>query len=112
MKTIRDFDGFTSRYQFDFDLCSAPKGYAQIDTSQDASYFGIWANPDLLIVATYCEGDITVRIAESDAEFVAEIREIKRWNEDNGHRFSGIDGMCNETLIDRFEALGLGDLLH
>ena len=35
----------SDRYQFDSGECSAANGYAQIDTGQDAWYFGQWANP-------------------------------------------------------------------
>lgn len=33
------------RYIYDFKYCSTSNGWAQIDTSQDASYFGQWINP-------------------------------------------------------------------
>jgi len=45
MKTITDFDPETSRYAFDFRLCHFKNGWAQLDTRQDASYYGNWINP-------------------------------------------------------------------
>ena len=36
------------RYKYDFDVCHFGKGWAQIDTSEDAYYYGQWANPCLL----------------------------------------------------------------
>ena len=53
MKTEKNFIE-ADRYLFDFYHCSTKKGYAQLDTSQDASYYGTWTNPlkelSLLIV--------------------------------------------------------------
>jgi hypothetical protein len=100
------------RYAFDFNHCSAKRGFAQVDTGQDAWYFGTWANPTRLMVVSYCEGDLTIETAESRDEFVAAVRRIKSWNEEQGHGFSGIDAMCNEEIAAGFRALGLGDLLH
>lgn len=99
------------RYRYDFERCRYTEGWAQMDTGQDASYFGQWANPLQLRVMTYCEGDCSLATASSVAEFVAEIRRIAGWNKDNGHSFA-IDGMCRPEIIEAFEAMGLGDLLH
>ena len=53
------------RYTYDFGLCSFENGWAQIDTAQDASYFGTWANPTRLMIFSYCEGDTTLKEAAS-----------------------------------------------
>lgn len=117
METIRDFEP-ADRYVYDMGRCSCKKGFAQIDTSQDASYFGMWANPFKLAVLTYAEGDVTLQLADSPDEFVHIIRHIRRWNNENGaHGFKGIDpgwpGRPMTTrLAHRFMSLGLGDLLH
>jgi len=111
MKTMREYAD-DSRYTYDFGLCSSHNGFAQVDTSQDASYFGTWANPTRRIIFTYCEGDCTVQTAETDQEFVEEIHRIKAWNDDNNHEFKGIDAMCNTSIEAAFRNLGLGDLLH
>lgn len=111
MKTERLHDT-GDRYQFDFGLCTIAKGWAQVDTSQDASYFGTWANPTKLWVVNFCEGDVTISRAESADEFVAELRGIRDWNQRNGHRFIGIDPGFSEELRAAFEAVGAGDLLH
>ena len=111
MKMTKDFLS-ADRYIFDFKLCTPKDGWAQVDTGQDASYFGTWANPFKLEVVSYTEGDIVVRKADNTGEFVTEIRDIKKWNEENGYRFIGIDAMCREELIGKFQEVGLGDLLH
>lgn len=111
METIREFAP-ADRYVYDFGDCSARNGFAQIDTSQDAGYFGTWANPEKFIIVNYCEGDVTIQTADNAGEFAAEIRSIKKWNEESGHMFHGIDGMCNYDLIARFWLVGLSDLLH
>ena len=58
------------------------------------------------------EGDITIETAETDDEFVAAIRELKRWNEEDPGRWKGIDPGFDYKLKLEFEQLGLGDLLH
>jgi hypothetical protein len=112
MKRKTFFNPMTDRYAFDFDLCSHRKGWAQVDTGQDASYFGTWAHPHKRQIVTYAEGDITVTTAENDEEFVAGLRMIRDWNEESGHGFKGIDGMCDDKIIAEFNRLGLGELLH
>jgi hypothetical protein len=111
IKIIRDFAP-ADRYVYDFGVCHYKRGFAQVDTSQDASYFGTWANPFKFQVVTYCEGDVTLQIAENGSDFANLLREIKAWNNESGHEFHGIDGMCDNTLIQEFRNLGLGDLLH
>ena len=100
------------RYAFDFDICSRAKGYAQVDTGQDAWYFGTWAHPTRLIIVTYMEGDIRIQHADTPDEFVAEIRKIHDWNEKHGHGFKGIDPLMDKGIKDAFIELGLADLLH
>ncbi len=80
-----------------------------MDTSQDASYYGIWTNPVKLQTITYCEGDITIQTADTVAEYVEAIRLLAGWD---GHRFKGIDPMMNPEMIARFTDIGLADLLH
>lgn len=101
-----------SRYIYDFGVCNSKHGFSQLDTSQDAEYFGNWANPFRLILFSYCEGDCTLTECENDAEFVEEIRSMARWEvADRGGRFA-IDGMCNEEMVARWQELGLGEYLH
>jgi hypothetical protein len=111
MKTTRSFEP-ADRYIYDFGLCHYKKGWAQVDTGQDASYFGTWASPGRLAILTYCEGDVTLLQADDADEFIVELRAIKTWNETNGHGFRGIDGMMEPTIIDAFTAMGAADLLH
>ena len=98
MKTERNFlPG--DRYAYDFKHCTTAKGFAQVDTSQDASYFGTWANPFTLQIVSYCEGDVTIQTADNEAEFLQEILNIRIWNEENGHKFLGIDPGFNEEEL-------------
>ena len=113
MRTLAEcFVSDGDRYYFDFGPCSTSKGYAQVDTGQDAWYFGIWANPSKLRIMSYTEGDILLKEAESPQEFEAEIRRIKAWHDEQGIPFKGIDPGFSDSLKARFEGLGLGDLLH
>lgn len=90
MKTIRKFDALGERYQFDARLCRAGAGWAQVDTTQGASYFGTWTNPSTRQILEFCEGDITLRTAEADDEYVTAVRELHAWNLERRY-WKGID---------------------
>ena len=55
-------DAFTlnDRYFFDFNYCHPSKGWQQWDTSQDASYFGIWVHLEKRQILVFAEGDISL----------------------------------------------------
>ena len=106
----------SERYAFDLDKCPASKGWAQVDTKQDASYFGTWANPIERKIVCYCEGDVTITHCDNDAEFVEAINELKAWNVERGY-WLGIDpgwpgSESCERITARFAELGLSELLH
>jgi hypothetical protein len=106
--------GFTptgDRYIFDFRYCTPAKGWAQLDTRQDASYYGNWINPITLEFVSHCEGDQTHIKCESEQEFVAYVRETIAWHKERGY-FIGIDGMCNPGIIAAFTVLNLDEFLH
>ena len=95
------------RYELDFGACSHRRGFAQVDTRQDAWYYGTWANPETLRVVCFAEGDLTVTDCETPEEFSAYLRETAshEW-------FRGIDTMQSDPITAAFEGLGLADLLH
>lgn len=110
MKTTKEFNP-TDRYIYDFRECTTGKGFAQIDTSQDASYYGTWANPFKLIIFSYAEGDTILQECDNEKEFVREIKALKKWNNEMGCSF-GIDPGFNAELKEKFITIGLSDLLH
>ena len=55
MKTTREFAP-ADRYIYDFGLCSYENGWAQVDTAQDAAYFGTWANPARVLIFRHVSG--------------------------------------------------------
>ena len=66
------------RYIFDF----APEfldEWTQLDTDQDAPYFGVWVNKSKRLVLTYCEGDVSLVICEDDEHFDAEVGSLCRY---------------------------------
>ena len=101
-----------SRYCYDKGRCSPSMGWAQVDTGQDASYFGTWTNPETLEIFSYTEGDTTHEAAANPEEYCAALRHVKTWNEERGHGFGGIDPMGNARTLERIVSLGLVDLLH
>ena len=111
MKETREFKSDLDRYYFDFNACRSEKGWAQIDTGQDAHYFGSWTNPFERKIVSYTEGDICVQECESDEEFVEELTKMVVWNKEHGY-WRGIDDMCRDDIREEFERLGVGEFLH
>ena len=100
------------RYRYDCGLCSTKNGFAQIDTSQDAHYYGTWANPEKRLIFSYTEGDTCLTECDTDQEFIEQIRYCETWNNDGGWGQIHIDPGFNPDIKQRFEAMGLADLLH
>lgn len=113
MTKTHQFKPMTDRYEFDFGAFSYANGWLQVDTKQDASYFGTWTHPGERKIACYCEGDFDVTACADDAEYAQQVRELADWNKQGG-RWLGIDiGLRDrEAMQARFDALGLGDLTH
>jgi hypothetical protein len=111
MEIIRGFEN-SDRYKFDFGLCSAKHGWAQVDTEQDASYFGTWANPKSLKVFSYCEGDTTLQNCETAEEFAECLREIEKFEIDSGRKPARIDCMLSDEIKEAFLLVGLEDMIH
>ena len=112
METTETHQFMTDRYAFDFKTCTPKKGYAQVDTTQDAHYYGHWANPFKLEFIGYVEGDISVQKAADVDEFVECVKSFVSWCDETGWSFLGIDPMLKKDLEDRFKEIGLGDYLH
>jgi hypothetical protein len=110
-KITRDFTP-ADRYLYDFGPCTTAKGWAQIDTSQDASYFGQWVNPARRLVFSYVEGDCILVSLDTDEELRAEFAEMKQWNETQGYRFMGIDPGFNPELKTALVSAGLQEYIH
>ena len=111
MHIERGFNLQTERYAFDFKHCTFSNGYTQLDTYQDASYFGVWANPVERKIVCYAEGDITISTADDDREFTQAVRDEAFFHDKHGE-FIGIDtGLDHHNLEQRFIDLGLGGLL-
>ena len=112
MKTTHTFarPKAEDRYYYDFGPHRYDKDWAQIDTSQDAWYFGQWAQPFQRTIVCYAEGDLTTIECESDEEFVNELNRISEYYlEQNCWR--GIDTV-NDRMTERFIAAGARHLLY
>lgn len=104
----RGFEVFSDRYKYDFKVMTYANGWAQIDSKQDASYYGTWTNPERREIFNYCEGDTCLTRCDTDEDYIQAIRETADWNKSAGY-WIGIDA-C--VLRPTFERLGLTDLLH
>ena len=107
MQREQQFLMFAERYRFDSGMCHFSKGFAQVDSEQDAPYYGQWANPIERKYVCFAEGDLDIMTFDNADEFAKHIREVAAMD-----CFKGIDGMCSEPIIEGFKAIGLGDLLH
>jgi hypothetical protein len=105
--------GFTmhERYHYDFNTLTYARGWAQMDTRGDASYYGNWVNPERRELFSYCEGDTTLTHCDSDDEFVAELRRAADWHKEN-QTWLGIDPGLRPELREKLTTLGVADLLH
>jgi len=95
------------RYAFDFNMCRSSKGYAQLETSEDASYFGNWVNFRDYKIVSYCEGDITIESCDTKEEFKKLLKKTVDFYKFDQENFKGIDLLCNEKIINDFNKLGL-----
>jgi len=117
MKITREF-AQADRYLYDFKICTTSKGWAQLDSRQDASYFGTWINPAKRIIFNYCEGDTTTTECDTNVELQAELTAMEAWNRENGGReFSngkciGIDPGFSEEIKAACMVAGLAEYLH
>ena len=112
MKITRDFRPLSDSYSFDCGPCSYANGFAQIDTRQDASYYGTWCSPSKRTIVNFCESDVTTTVCETDEEFVRQVGELAAWNDESGYGPMKIDAVSHDALREAFETLGLADLLH
>ena len=69
-------------------------------------------SPGQRTIVSFCEGDVTTTVCESDHELVEQIRELARWNDEAGYGPMKIDAVFHDELRHAFEKLGLADLLH
>ena len=105
MKTQKTFCN-SDRYTFDYGICNYKKGFAQIDTTEDASYFGNWINFKNMELLTYCEGDLTVIKCDDVEEFKQQLLKVVSWYKNN-KSFIGIDLMCSDEIKKDFKNLNL-----
>lgn len=99
------------RYIYDFHYCSYKRGWAQIDTRQDAFYYGTWTNPERREIFTYCEGDTTHVRCLTDDEYRQALREVIDWNKASGY-WLGIDPDFADAMKQHVIRLGFAEDLH
>ncbi len=110
IQVVRDFTQ-ADRYLYDFRVLTYEKGWAQVDTKQDASYYGTWTNPETRQIFNYCEGDCTLTKCDTDEDYCKALGETVEWNKNAGY-WLGIDPGLGHAMEQRFRDLGLGEFLH
>ena len=110
MRTHTFVEQGVNRYTFDFTICRHDRGWAQIDTTLDAAWYGTWAHPESRRLVSYIEGEVTIETAETGEEFAERLRALAQSHAESGS-WKWIDAMCQPDIEREFRALGLGDLL-
>jgi hypothetical protein len=100
-----------SRYFYDSKL---PRDFAQLDTNQDASYYGNWASAKRLTLLSYCEGDCVTTQCSTIEEFRQVIETFQLFCSKTGYQFKGIDPGWVQTdeVLKPWRNAGLAHLLH
>lgn len=95
-----------NRYYFDNGECNpVHTDFCQIDTWQDASYFGIWADPVGLQVVKFIESEVYRNEFDSEEAFAEEVRSVLEHNrQDGGH--ASVDPYGNQA---DWKRLGFGE---
>ena len=110
MNTTKSFAN-CDRYIFDFNYCHYKKGYAQLDTTEDAPYYGNWVNFKTFEIVSYVEGDIIIRKCDSEEEFKKELLNQVTWFKNND-TFKGIDLMDSKEIKEDFKKLNLDNSFY
>lgn len=106
--TTKEYFAPADRYAYDFGHC---RDWAQLDTDQDAPYYGTWACPDVLALVCYCEGDVTIEVADNEQSFVEMIISWFNWAVEAGYK-PAVDPGFDSAKIDRWTELGLEYMIH
>lgn len=107
----RGSDFMGERYKYDFRVLTYAKGWAQVDTRQDASYYGNWTNPDLRELFSYCEGDTCLTKCDTDDDYRQAVTEMVEWHSERDY-WLGIDAGLGSDMRSKFVVLGLEKYLH
>ena len=101
----------SDRYKFD---CGLPRHFAQVDTSEDASYYGNWASAEALTLISYAEGDVTTTVCTTKEEFVGELNKFQEFCNRVGYAFKGIDPgwIHTDQILQPWRDCGLAHLIH
>ena len=97
------------RYAFDFALMPT-RQWAQVDTTEDAHYYGIWTCPGQRRILSYVEGDITDIRCANDTEYLAELEKQHDFHLRQGS-WKGIDAPY-AAVEEELKRIGAGHLLH
>ena len=100
------------RYQYDTHYCKLADGWAQVNTKQDASYYGLWTNPFSLQIMEFVEGDEIFIVYDNKEEYKNGLEELKQWQESLGYNLT-IDCivLVDQSISNALKEIGVSDLL-
>lgn len=102
MKIERSFNPDLVRYDFDGPLLE--RGWLQVDTEQDAWYYGNWVNLEQKRFLGFAEGDITDIRFDNDQEMADYLRSFPMLHIDAGLS-------TRDRAMARAEMLGITELM-
>lgn len=79
------------------------EGWLRYPTSQDAWYYGVWANPVKLQTLSYCEQDVTHIVCETQEQFDAEMADMARFH--GRHMRPSMIGIGDDGVSASFDVL-------
>jgi hypothetical protein len=101
------FNGHPERDRYFYDFGGGLPGdqcnWKQFDTSQDASYFGVWVNFETRQTFCYCEGDTTLVTCEDDEHFALQLNALVEFHGPPPAHIRSIDsdGAYHEHPLER-----------
>lgn len=92
MESKQEFIRHAQRHQFD--LALIPEGYNQLDSKQDAPWFGTWFKPETLELVNFSAGYMTKTVFQSEVEFVDWVVQ-----ERDEHQFTQLDDWSEDWRV-------------
>ena len=87
------FEDDISRYNFD------AKGYAQLDTTEDAWYYGNWVDFKNFRIIRYAEGDVSIETCENKEEGKEKAKEYIKTKQDIIKKYQKEKAEANKDLM-------------
>jgi hypothetical protein len=72
----RYLNPMSDRYKVEAKIAKRSDGWRQYDTDQDASYFGVWVNVEMMAVLCFAEGDLDLTLDATRKDFAESLKAL------------------------------------